>query len=988
MRTFLLSLTCLALAASADDKVIRRQGDKVKDAAAVTPSPPHLVTPSSPAAEKMFEIKDGDRVLFLGDTLLEREGTYGYLETRMAEQFPDRRFTVRNLAFSADTPLGWSRASFDPPAKGFERLKEQLALVKPTVVFLGYGMAASLQEMTDRSQDWTLNRDPARYGAEPMSAGRFKRELGVLMDAIQESRVRGEESGKNGEPAASGDASNAGRRASGSAGAAPAVSGAPAGNIPATGAAARPGESGAARAGEESSARAPKTAGGAPALPVSNASPVRFVLLSPIRHEDLRQPGPGYAGRPGLPDPTEHNKLLEQYSKAIEELAKERGARFVSLREISNKRWGSPLQLTDNGIHLNAAGHQRAGFELEKGLEWPSPPWTFAYHERVRKADAALNDVLKNRGNILEAKAKRDREIAAEQNSRAAKVAALLAAIIRKNALFFHRWRPANETYLFGFRKREQGQNAVEIPKFDPLIEAAEAEIERLKKGGSAQSAQSAANPAPVTSHQSPVTAPQTTLPLPTFTLADGLEISLWAENPLLAKPTECNWDAQGRLWVASSAMYPMIAPGQEATDKIIILEDPGHTGKGTKSTVFVDGLLVPTGVAPVLVDAGEKSEVRGQRSEKTSDANLTSDLRPPTSSAHWACYVGQSTELLYFEDTKGTGKADKKRIVFSGFGTEDTHHIVHTLRWGPDGRLYFSQSVYIHTHMETPWGVVRVNSGGVFAYDPRTERVEVVEKGLWNTWGHAWDQWGQSFYTDGAGSTGLSWGFPGATFAPNEGARRTMASISPGSYPKFAGLEIIYSPHFPDGWQGTAVTCDFRAHKIVHFKISDLGFQISDLGGTGAPATSGDKTGANQKSEIRAEVRLHHGTTARARADERRDLPPDRREARPRRRDLHRRLEQPDHQPRRSGLPRPAPRPRTRPHLAAEHEGRGGGEVGEPDRGAKRGTFRQTVERKRVGEGASEACPLNSRNASRERRSDSSLSEWVGSSHLRDPAR
>jgi putative heme-binding domain-containing protein len=814
-----------------------------------------------------FEIKDGDRVLFLGDTLLEREGTYGYLETRMVEQFPDRKFTVRNLAFSADTPLGWSRASFDPAAKGFERLKEQLALVKPTVVFLGYGMAASLQEMTDRSQDWTLNRDPARYGAEPMSAARFKKELAHCMDAIVEV------SGKD--------------------------------------------------------------------------TKVRFVLLSPIQHQDLRKE------RPGLPDPTEHNNLIEQYSKAIEELAKEREARFVKLV----RTWlDGPSLETDNGIHLVPFGY----FLVANNIVAPALGWGGSIFTDGRNQ--------------------------------------LRAAIIRKNALFFHRWRPANETYLFGFRKREQGQNAGEIPKFDPLIEAAEAEIEKLKKApkgadatpaqparlaGNERSGESSENspalqrwvdgqetdqvpagtaersfrpsgtlssgngavpsaealgysqgnaapsashtktaqkgaisggngpatdergaasderraasdecraatgdcraatddgrtvipqekadfqpktpiltsagqlyaandtPAtgsqpPVTSHQSPVTAAPdarqtpaetpdlskvaaspSTLPLPTFTLADGLEISLWAENPLLAKPTQCNWDAQGRLWVASSAMYPQIAPGQEAFDKILVIEDPGHTGKGTKSTVFADGLLIPTGVAPVLTPEG-----------------------------HWACYVGQSTEILYFEDTDGDGKADKKRIVFSGFGTEDTHHIVHTLRWGPDGRLYFSQSVYIHTHMETPWGVVRVNSGGVFAYDPRTERVEVVEKGLWNTWGHAWDQWGQPFYTDGAGSTGLSWGFPGATFAPNEGARRTMASISPGSYPKFAGLELIYSPHFPAEWQGSAVTCDFRAHKIVHFKINDLGEpqkvnpqipQISADGkkaGSGAPVPSGN---------------------------------------------------------------------------------------------------------------------------------------------------
>jgi hypothetical protein len=56
----------------------------------------------------------------------------------------------------------------------------------------------------------------------------------------------------------------------------------------------------------------------------------------------------------------------------------------------------------------------------------------------------------------------------------------LRRAIIEKNLLYFHRWRPQNETYLFGFRKHEQGQNAVEIPQFDPLVARREAEITRL----------------------------------------------------------------------------------------------------------------------------------------------------------------------------------------------------------------------------------------------------------------------------------------------------------------------------------------------------------------------------------------------------------------------------------------------------------------------------------------------------------------------------
>ena len=52
---------------------------------------------------------------------------------------------------------------------------------------------------------------------------------------------------------------------------------------------------------------------------------VRFVLLSPITHEDLRKT------RPSLPDPKAHNELVDQYSKAIVELAKERDVRHGKL---------------------------------------------------------------------------------------------------------------------------------------------------------------------------------------------------------------------------------------------------------------------------------------------------------------------------------------------------------------------------------------------------------------------------------------------------------------------------------------------------------------------------------------------------------------------------------------------------------------------------------------------------------------------------------
>jgi hypothetical protein len=57
----------------------------------------------------------------------------------------------------------------------------------------------------------------------------------------------------------------------------------------------------------------------------------------------------------------------------------------------------------------------------------------------------------------------------------------LRKAIVQKNLLYFHRWRPQNDTYLFGFRRHEQGQNAKEIPQFDPLVARVEADIARLR---------------------------------------------------------------------------------------------------------------------------------------------------------------------------------------------------------------------------------------------------------------------------------------------------------------------------------------------------------------------------------------------------------------------------------------------------------------------------------------------------------------------------
>jgi putative heme-binding domain-containing protein len=273
------------------------------------------------------------------------------------------------------------------------------------------------------------------------------------------------------------------------------------------------------------------------------------------------------------------------------------------------------------------------------------------------------------------------------------------------------------------------------------------------------------------------------------FELAEGLEVNLYAADPRMAKPIHINFDAQGRLWIASSEIYPHVKPGQEADDKILVLEDADGDGRAEKTTVFADGLLIPTGVVPG--DGG--------------------------------AYVANSTEILHLSDTDGDGRADKRRVMLSGFGTEDTHHIIHTFRWGPDGMMYFNQSIYIHSHVETPWGVRRLNSAGIWQFRPETMQLEVFARGLCNPWGHVFDDWGQSFATDGAGGEGINYLFPGATMFTYAGAKKILNGLNPGS-PKHCGLEVISGGHFPDDWQGSLVTSDFRAHRVCRFVVSETG--------------------------------------------------------------------------------------------------------------------------------------------------------------------
>ncbi|WP_345683821.1 PVC-type heme-binding CxxCH protein [Novipirellula caenicola] len=272
--------------------------------------------------------------------------------------------------------------------------------------------------------------------------------------------------------------------------------------------------------------------------------------------------------------------------------------------------------------------------------------------------------------------------------------------------------------------------------------------------------------------------------------VAESASVNLYAADPQIRKPIQMNFDASGALWVATSEVYPQIKPGELADDKIVVLRDTDGDGDIDQSTTFADGLLIPTGVIP----DGEN-----------------------------ACYVADSTQLLHLADTDGDGVADKRRVIFSGFGTEDTHHLLHTLRWGPDGCLYFNQSIYIHSHIDTAYGTRHLDGGGIWRYRPSTGRLEVFCKGFINPWGHVFDEQGESFVTDGACFEGINYAFPDAVFITSPGASRWVSGLNPGS-PKYCGLAVLSGTHIPADWKGGLVTNDFRSHRVCRFDVTPDG--------------------------------------------------------------------------------------------------------------------------------------------------------------------
>jgi len=189
--------------------------------------------------------------------------------------------------------------------------------------------------------------------------------------------------------------------------------------------------------------------------------------------------------------------------------------------------------------------------------------------------------------------------------------------------------------------------------------------------------------------------AAQTACPTPEearakMSVPEGYEVRCFAHEPMVQNPVAMTWDHRGRLWVVEAYEYPNgsehPAPfGGEAKDdqyhplprtgdkiprdRVIILEDTDNNGEADKRTVFVEGLNLASAI--ICGDNG--------------------------------IYVGQQPHLIHFRDDDGDDKPDAWRVVLTGFGREDTHELVNSFTWGPDGWLYMTHGVFTNSKVRRP---------------------------------------------------------------------------------------------------------------------------------------------------------------------------------------------------------------------------------------------------------------------------------------------
>lgn len=282
--------------------------------------------------------------------------------------------------------------------------------------------------------------------------------------------------------------------------------------------------------------------------------------------------------------------------------------------------------------------------------------------------------------------------------------------------------------------------------------------------------------------------------------LPEGFRVELFAAEPQIVKPISMTFDARGRLWVIESLDYPNdVLPPFAGHDRIKICEDTDGDGRADRTTVFAEGLSIPTSLLPYR------------------DGVL----------------VAIAPHIVWMRDTDGDDICDKQQILFTGFGRFDTHAVQSNLRWGFDNWV---------------WGTVGYSGGefdaagkhhrfkqGVFRFRPDGSDFEFLTSTSNNTWGLGFRETGETFVSTANNQHAVHLAIPNRSY---EGVRgwhgQGSAGIEDhkrfhavghdvrqvdwhGEYTAAAGQTIYTARQFPaDYVDRAALVCEPTGH-LVH---------------------------------------------------------------------------------------------------------------------------------------------------------------------------
>ncbi len=479
------------------------------------------------------------------------------------------------------------------------------------------------------------------------------------------------------------------------------------------------------------------------ALKPNGESAPRLVLFSPIAHENL--------GDPNLPDGSENNARLAQYTRAIGEIAAQRGVTFVDLFSATRELYGkSEAPLTINGVHLNEEGNRQLAEVIGSEL----------LGKRVRATPS---------------------------------FEPLRVAVQDKNWHWFNRYRATDGNDVWGGRStltfvNDQSNATVlqhELEMLDVMTANRDQHIWAVAKGDIEQSVVDDSNvpdPIPVISNvgggsKSSNPDKEGSMEylsgeegISRMNIADGFEVNLFADEsrfPELANPVQMQVDAKGRIWAAAWQTYPKWEPLKEMGDRILILPDEDGDGVADKAITFAK-------------------------------------VHNPIAFEFWngGVIVASQPEILFLKDMDGDDVADVRIVLLQGTGSSDTHHSANNFIYGPDGAIYWQSGIFLRNAFEHPWGPpLSTAASGMYRFDPRRYAISFHAENRPNSHGIAFDYWGYHYATDGTSGRTYQVRPEGNSFKMYELFKKEVRPV--------AANVIISSANFPESMQGNILVCN-----------------------------------------------------------------------------------------------------------------------------------------------------------------------------------